>query len=223
MGMRKITGFACMALAAVLMALPCHAGEKNNKHVKGCEACFANGTGKQISRISLISDDGKKYDFTVDLQDKAICVIGYPKELKKNGSVSVEVEFENGKTASTKVNEVFSFARRPADNVFLLSLKGKNSTVPIVSGTVAGGATAAAITGAASYCVAHWGAGGLTWLLAYFGGSMVTGLAFVSAVPVAIAAVTTGSVFAVRKWMMPETLVVQKLTKDQALLFSDNQ
>ena len=128
------------------------------------------------------------------------------------------------KILKMKKHETILLSDDSFENVFLLSLKGKKSTVPIVSGGAAGGVTVAAIAGAAASAVGTWGASGLAYYLALagsiVGGGMAAGIVVVATVPIAIAAATAGTVYTIRHFFVADTLIVQKLSKDQYVCLS---
>lgn len=219
MGEKKISklGFILMALAAVFVTLGCNSKEEF------FQATFINGTGKTIKSISLSNGNSTdSYEFTIDLQDKGVCAINLPLELKHCGLISAGIEYENGKSAAMKKHETISLSDDSLENVFLLSLKGKKSTVPVVSGAAAGGVTVATIAGAAASAVATWGASGLTYYLALagsiVGGGIVAGTVVVAAAPIIVATATTGTVYTIRHFFMDDTLIVHKLSKDQQVI-----
>ena len=230
MSKRKIFKFAFTSMIFVIsfFNLACN-GEKV------FQASFINGTGKTITGLTLApaaESDSKKSDsqeeifnIPLDLQDKGIAAIDLPQKLKKCDSLSLEIQFEDGKSVTTKKKETISFSADSSENVFLLSLKGKKSSVPLVSAGVAGGTTAATIAGAAATAVATWGAGGLTYYLALIGsvvgGGMAAGVAVVAAVPLAITGATFGTVYAIQHIFSHDTLLIQKVTKDKAVLLPE--
>ena len=148
--------------AAVLLSLSvsCNESGKQDKSAEVYQASFINGIGKAISSITL-TPNGKNaenaFKFSLDLQDKGVSTLNLPLVLKNYDEISAEIEFDNGKSAAMKKRETISLSNDSTENVFLLSLKGKKSSVPLVAAGTAGSATAAAIAGAAAYCVAQWG------------------------------------------------------------------
>ena len=222
--MKKGKIIATIILVTVLTLVITSHGYNNSKEY---HATFVNGTGKTITGITLtpakvLHDNSEKsFDFPISdgLTDKEILALVLPLEMKEFDSFDVSIKYADEDIIKTKKNGYISISKDSSENTFLLSIKGKKSTVPIVSGTTAGGVSIATIAGAAGYCVAHWGAGGLTWGLATIGaGSMMGGIIVVSAIPIAATGIVAGTVYGIQHFLLPETLEVQRLSSEQELI-----
>ena len=215
-------------------------------------ATFFNGTGKTITRITFRPEQEQKnhgassknlvtktlathelsaaekeefdgdFSFSFELKDKEIKGISLPSKLRQYDSISIEIELDNEKTVKMGKNDSITLSDEQADNMFLLSFKGKKSTIPFVAAGTAGGVTVGAIAATSAYCAAQWGAGGITWLLAAAGGTMATGIAVIATAPVVATALATGVAYGVQHFLLPDTLEVQRLSSDQVLLHQEN-
>lgn len=221
--------------------------DSKSEQQKPYYATFFNGTGKTITRImfrpeqeqrnhgassktlvthELSAAEKEEFDgdfsFSFELKDKEIKGISLPSKLRQYDFISIEIELDNGKTVKMGKNDSITLSDEQADNMFLLSFKGKKSTIPFVAAGTAGGVTVGAIAATSAYCAAQWGAGGITWLLAAAGGTMATGIAVIATAPVVATALATGVAYGVQHFLLPDTLEVQRLSSDQVLLHQEN-
>jgi hypothetical protein len=176
---------------------------------------LANGTGKVITDVQ-VKPSKKKYP-----HDKNVCYfqgiafndqqsfpVLLPEQMKNLDSFDIIIKY-GGKTAKTKRSMAYEITDQVP--LFVASIKGKDSTIPLVSGAAGGGATVAALGTGLGISVATYGAGGFTYYMALIGsvvgGGMVAGAAVVAAVPLVVAAGIFGAV----TLFSAETMILTKV------------
>jgi len=176
---------------------------------------LANGTGDVITYIE-IRPSKKKYP-----NDKNVCALQniilndqqsmpffLPEQMKGLDSFDIVLQYGK-KIAKTKIS--ISVERTNKIPLFIMNIKGKNSTIPLVSGAAGGGATAIGIGTGLGISVAAYGAGGFTYYMALIGsivgGGMVAGATVIATVPLLVG----GGVFALIYFLSADTLVVTNI------------
>jgi hypothetical protein len=185
---------------------------------------LANGSGDVISEIEIKPSKSKYKNNknvyalqNISIADKSSVGIDLPPVMKTMDSFDIVVKYGK-KTAKTKKS--FTVEKNGSESpLYVLSLKGKNSTVPIIAGVGGAGVTAAGIggffAGAAAGVPAIMAitgsqavsAAAVTELLVIIGGSMVSGVAIIAAAPVVIG----GGIFAAVFLLSAKELVLTKI------------
>jgi len=172
---------------------------------------IGNGTGKTISGIEIVPSK-KRYpkDKNVyamqDLtwNDQQSLPVFLPEHMKGMESFDILIQYGR-KNAKTKKSVTVGKTNKVP--VMVMSIKGKDPTIPLISGAVGGTAVAAGILGGLGSAVATTGAAGFTGLLGsiggILGGTLIGGTAVVAAVPLAVGGGATALVFFLR----PDTLI----------------
>lgn len=192
----------------------------NNSNI---DLILLNGTGAPITAIEIRSKQDKNvYALnSIMFEDQKAFGIDLPAQMEIQSKFQVIIKYGK-KVAKTKKIEI----EKKVDNivpVYLLNIKGKDSTIPLAAGVAAGSAATAGIaaTGTAIVSGAGWamtafnltgpGAAALTGVLAWVGsavgGGMAVGVATVAAIPLAIG----GTVFGTWYLLKADTLVLTKV------------
>lgn len=188
----------------VLIILVCCGSERFFAATNDVDLIFLNGTGESITEIEIHSKENKNVCAISDVlvEDQKVIGIDLPTHMENLKQFQVIIKYGT-RIAKTKKIEISGKVNNIPSR-YLLTIQGKDSTIPIAAGAIAGGATTAGVaaTGTAIVSGAAWatalfnlsgaGAGALTGVLAWigsaFGGGMALGVATVSAVPIAIGA-----------------------------------
>ena len=213
--------FFVLSVCLIGMALPLFAQEKKVVQV---DMILANGTGAEITEIEIKPSKAKYKNNknvyalqNISMADQSSVGIDLPPVMKTMDSFDVVVKYGK-KTAKTK--QIFSLEKKANETpLYVMSIKGKNSSIPILSGVGGAGVTAAGIggffAGAAAGVPAIMaitgsqavGAGAIAELLVLIGGSMVGGVAIVAAAPVVIG----GGIIAAVYLLSAKELVMTKI------------
>jgi hypothetical protein len=180
-----------------------------------------NGTGKTITKIE-IRPSHKLYRKNTNVfalqglsvQDKQAVVVSLPPQMQEITAFDVVLKY-GSRTAKTKEAMTTLTGNR---DTYVAYIKGKSSTVPIIAGGVAGGATAVGIGAVASALSAGTimfgqavGAGAVAEALgmagALVGGGMVVGVGVVAVAPVVVGAVGFG-IFSLVNLLTADTLIL---------------
>jgi hypothetical protein len=176
---------------------------------------LANGTGAIITEIE-IKPSQKKYKGNknvyalqnITLQDQSSLAIKLPSEMKVMDCFDITVKYGK-KVAKTRKSVTVEISNKVPLLVF--SIKGKDSTVPLISAAGGGGAVAAGIGTGLAITTAAYGAGGFTYYMALIGsvvgGGMVAGATIVAAVPLAVG----GGIFAGVMLLRADDLIVTNI------------
>jgi len=196
-------------------------GKETAHQEQEAEFVLANGTGDSITEIE-IRPSQKKYRGNknvcalteLNVPDTAVFAVSLPPQMKSMDSFDLIIKYGK-KTAKTKQSIVLKKNGANAP-LFVLSIKGKDSTIPLIAGGTGAGATAAGIgiTAAALKAGAAWallltnsgtfgGAAALAEALTMIGSSMVGGIAVVAAAPVVVG----GGIFAAVMLLSAKTLI----------------
>ena len=205
---------AMLAAVSLVSTVPVSAQEKKirtaGKVPAEVDLVIANGTGELISDIEIRpssrlypKDKNVAALSGLELKDQEWLGIPLPPQMKDLEAYEVVLKYG---TQTAKTRQPVSVSRNGEIPQLIASIDGKDSTVPLVVGSLAGGGAIATEIGIAAYCVTMWGAGGLTWLLA-LPGSMLGGLFIAIAVPVLL----TVGVFTAAQLLSADTLVLTQI------------
>jgi hypothetical protein len=207
--MRSVMLGSFLALMSVLPAM----GQSPNFTLR-------NGTGQTITEIE-IRPSHKLYHKNANvfalqglsIQDKQAVAVSLPPQMQEITAFDVVLKY-GSRTAKTKEAMTLTENR----DTYVAYIKGKSSTVPIIAGGVAGGATAVGIGAVASALSAGTimfgqavGAGAVAEALgmagALVGGGMAVGVGVVAAAPVAVGVVSFG-IFSLVNLLTADTLIL---------------
>jgi hypothetical protein len=166
---------------------------------------LGNGTGAPITEIE-IKPSKKKYGGNknvfaykdINVSDMANLSVFLPENMKSLDSFDIILKYGKGR-AKTKKSLVID--KTGKNNYFVAKIKGKDSSIPLITGGVGAGATTVGIgvvaiglkTGAIAIGQAV-GAAALTEALVVIGGSIVGGLMVVAAAPVVVGGAIFGGI-----------------------------
>jgi len=226
-----------LLVAVMLNAMPLFAGGEKEAEsslvtstkTEKADFVIGNGTGDIITEIE-IRPSQKKYKGNknvCDLQglsvpDQAVFGISLPPQMQGMDSFDMVVKYGKS-TAKTKKS--FTLVQGSTDTpMVVLSIKGKDPTIPLIAGGAGAGGTAAGIgiTAAALKAGTAWAialtnsgaigagalAGTLAWIGSIVGGGMVAGIAIVAAAPVVVG----GGIFAAVMLLSAKTLEVTPIS-----------
>lgn len=179
-----------------------------------------NGTGEEIQAIEIQS---KKDNIAcsiekISIPDKGHFGFKLPDNMKYKDEYQIIIKYGN-RRAKVKKAQIST----DGSSQYLLTIKGKESSIPLAVGVTAGGLAVGGIatTARASVAGAPWamivfnttgpgiGAliGTLAWIGSLFGGGVATGVGIVSAIPVAGAI----GALAITKMLQADKLIVTPL------------
>jgi hypothetical protein len=173
---------------------------------------LANGTGATITEIQ-IKPSKKKYHNNKNIcayqnivvNDQQSFPVKLPEQMNDIDSFDIILKYGK-KNAKTKKSLTIENTNKVP--LYVMSIKGKDSTIPLVSGAVGGGATVVGIGTGLGISVAAYGAGGFTYYMALIGsvvgGGMVAGAAIVAAAPLIVG----GGIVTAVMLLSADTLVV---------------
>ena len=206
-----------------LMILLCFVCVKSFAEKNDVDLIFLNGTGEVITAIEIRAKENKNVCAISDIsvEDQKPIGIDLPPQMENLKQFQVIIKYGK-RVAKTKKIEMSGKVNN-IPSKYLLTIHGKDSTIPMVAGALAGGATTAGVaaTGTAIISGAAWattvfnlsgaGAGALTGVLAWIGsavgGGMALGVATVSAIPIAVGA----TVFGLSYLLKSDTLILTRV------------
>jgi hypothetical protein len=153
-----------------------------------------NGTGSTIGEIQIVPS-AKKYPKNknsyavqdLELKDTGAFEVRLPNQMRGMDSFDMVIKYGKRNAETKKSIEIDRNAALP---LYVLNIKGKESSIPLLTGVGSAGALAAGIGfGFATTCAAY-GAGGVAYYLALIGsvvgGGRAAGTAVIAAAPVAV-------------------------------------
>lgn len=163
---------------------------------------FLNGTGERITDIEIRSAESKGICSMSNIvfEDQKALGIDLPSRMEKHNKFQVIIKYGK-RTAKTKNIEIVCKKNNIAPT-YLLTIAGKDSSIPLAAGAIAGCAGIATV-----------GAGALpvmfAWIGSLIGGGLGAGVAVVAAVPLAI----VSGVFAVTSLLTADKLILTRVVQ----------
>jgi hypothetical protein len=184
---KKITAFAfCMLV--LFSAVAIHALAQAERGI-----VILNGTKKTIHKVEikvLAADTpsvvGSFSLKNLNVKDQEVLMIKIPEEFKKQTRFQFTIRYGH-KTAATKTEIHIPKKGKPLTAV--AHIAGTPSSVSLIAGASVDAATVGGLTGTAAYYLAHWGSGGLLYLLA-LPGTVLYGVVIAAVAPIAIGVLT---------------------------------